>query len=61
MRLKSAVGMKEKSKVGNGKQYTEILSEEGPSADGGGEPAKSSHYMQQVDEVDDMDDIPMSR
>ena len=45
----------------SGKAYTEILSEEGPSADGGGEPAKSSQYLQQVDEDENLDDMPMSR
>lgn len=61
MRLKSAVGVKENSKAMSGKAYTEILSEEGPSADGGGEPAKSSQYLQQVDEDENLDDMPMSR
>ena len=61
MKLKSAVGVKENGKAMSSKAYTEILSDEGPSYYGGGEPAKSSHYLQQVDEDENLDDMPMSR
>ena len=61
MRLKSAAGIKEHGKAMSGKAYTEILSEEGPSADGGGVPAESAQYLQQVEEDDIPDDMPMSR
>ena len=60
MRLQSAVGMRENPRAG-GRPYADILSEEGPSNYGGGEPAKSSHYLQQVDEDDNLEEMPMTR